>query len=76
MMIIVRVVSYNNKFNKLKFDQQEVYFAWMDTLIEDGMIDPDIDQHQYIDKMHRMHKADTNQSPEIWPFFDKTKKSG
>ena len=42
----------------------------MNALIEDGQIDPSIDNNDYIDKMERMHKCDVNQTEPIWPFFD------
>ncbi len=58
------------KFHNLPTGDQMVYFDWMNALIEDGQIDPSIDNNDYIDKMERMHKCDVNQTEPIWPFFD------
>ena len=58
------------QFHNLTSSDQMVYFDWMNALIDDGQIDPSIDNDAYIDKMERMHKCDINQSEPTWPFFD------
>ena len=58
------------QFHNLRTSDQMVYFDWMNALIDDGQIDPSIDNDAYIDKMERMHKCDVNQTEPIWPFFD------
>jgi len=58
------------QFHDLPTSEQMPYFDWMNALIDDGQIDPDISNDDYIDKMERMHMCDTNQSEPTWPFFD------
>ena len=58
------------QFHNLTTSDQMVYFDWMNALIEDGQIDPNIENDEYIDKMERMHKCDVNQTEPTWPFFD------
>ena len=53
------------QFHNLTTGDQMVYFDWMNALIEDGQIDPSIDNDDYIDKMERMHKCDVNQTEPI-----------
>ena len=60
----------NKEFHNLTTSDQMVYFDWMNALIEDGQIDPNIENDEYIDKMERMHKCDVNQTEPTWPFFD------
>ena len=49
-------MSKRTQFHNLTTSDQMVYFDWMNALIEDGQIDPNIDNAEYIDKMERMHK--------------------
>jgi|TARA_B110000914_G_scaffold32520_1_gene25312 hypothetical protein len=60
----------NKEFHNLTTSDQMVYFDWMNALVEDGQIDPNISNDDYIDKMERMHKCDMNQTEPSWPFFD------
>jgi hypothetical protein len=60
----------NKEFHNLTTTDQMVYFDWMNALVEDGQIDPNISNDDYIDKMERMHKCDMNQTEPSWPFFD------
>ena len=61
------------QFHNLPTGDQMVYFDWMNALIEDGQIDPNIENDEYKDKMERMHKGDVKQNEQTWHFFDGNK---
>ncbi len=56
------------QFHNLTTSDQMVYFDWMNALIEDGQIDPNIENEVYIDMMDRVHKCDVHQTEQTCTF--------